>query len=307
MKTKNILFPIYFILCFSMIAQNTCAQLSGDTINFENEFSNLYIDTLQLNNIWQVGKPQKTLFDSAYSKYNAIITDTFNTYPINNTSSFIVKFLRGNENWSPNWPGPFPFIGFTHKYNTDTILDGGHLEYSIDAGINWLPVQNYQNNWGPSTLGSSDPYFSGTFNQWQQTFVYFFNAENAYTGTIDSILIKFVFTSDGINTAKEGWVIDNIVYGSFIGEGVEEYNDANGINIYPNPNTGEFNIIMNNKQGIINNEINIYNILGEKIYYNPKFKEQTSSQIDLSAFQKGIYFIKIHNKGATHSEKIVVQ
>lgn len=290
-----------------MIAENVCAQLYSDTITFENGFSNLIIDTLHPNNIWQIGKPQKVLFDSAYTKPNAIVTDSVNNYPINNTSSFVVKILPGSGNWSPNWPGPFPFIGFTHKYNTDTILDGGHLEYSVDAGINWLPVQNYQENWGPPTLGSSDPYFSGTFNQWRQTFVYFFNAENAYTGTIDSILIKFVFTSDGINTNKEGWMIDNIVYGTFIGEGVEEFNDSNSFNIYPNPNTGKFNLIMKNKQGIINNEINIYNILGEKVYYNPKFNEQTSSEIDLSSFQKGIYFIKIHTGAKIHAEKFVVQ
>ncbi|MDA3953800.1 MAG: transposase [Bacteroidales bacterium] len=34
--------------------------------------------------IWQIGTPNKTFFDSAYSSPNAIITDTVNYYPINN-------------------------------------------------------------------------------------------------------------------------------------------------------------------------------------------------------------------------------
>lgn len=148
MKTKNILFLIYFTLFFSIIAKNTCAQYSLGTITFENVFSNLYIDTIQPNNIWQIGRPQKILLDSSDTKPNAIITDTINAYPINNTSSFIVKILQEGWAWSPNWPGPFAYIEFVHKYNTDTIIDGGHLEYSIDAGIIWLPVQIYENNWG---------------------------------------------------------------------------------------------------------------------------------------------------------------
>lgn len=305
MKTKNILFLIYFTLFFSIIAKNTCAQ---DTITFENVFSNLYIDTIQPNNIWQIGRPQKILFDSADTKPNAIITDTINAYPINNTSSFIVKILQEGWAWSPNWPGPFAFIEFVHKYNTDTIIDGGHLEYSIDAGINWLPVQIYENNWGPFIVGSTNPYFSGTFNQsWNKTYIRFGGGQNSYTGVGDSILVKFVFTSDGINTNKEGWIIDNITYGTNIGEGIETFNSTNNFNIYPNPNTGKFNLIMNTEQGMINNEVIIYNALGEKVYSNSKFNKQTSNEIDLSTFQKGIYFIKISKDEKNHSKKIIVQ
>lgn len=46
---------------------------------------------------------------------------------------------------------------------------------------------------------------------------------------------------------------------------------------------------------------------GEKIYYNSKFNAQTSNEIDLSAFQKGIYFMKIYDGEKTYLKKVAVQ
>jgi len=39
-------------------------------------------------NIWQVGPPQKTIFSSAATAPNVLVTDTVNFYPTNNSSSF---------------------------------------------------------------------------------------------------------------------------------------------------------------------------------------------------------------------------
>ena len=45
------------------------------------------------NNVWQIGKPQKIIFDSAATAPNVIVTDTVNYYPPNNNSIFIVGYL----------------------------------------------------------------------------------------------------------------------------------------------------------------------------------------------------------------------
>ena len=55
------------------------------------DYKYILIDTTIDNNIWQIGKPSKSLFSSALSSPNAIITDTSNTYPINNESYFYLK------------------------------------------------------------------------------------------------------------------------------------------------------------------------------------------------------------------------
>src|SRR6266478_1466792 len=79
----------------------------------------VYIDTTLSGNIWQIGRPQKVFFDSAFTRPNAIVTDTINYYPKNNVSEFILKtptFLLccGGV-----------IMRFFHKYDTDTLADGG--------------------------------------------------------------------------------------------------------------------------------------------------------------------------------------
>ncbi len=75
------------------------------------------------NNIWQLGKPNKVFFDSAYSGTNAIITDTINSYSVTNHSYFDIKipsnswFQLGNR-----------IISFKHKFDTDSLKDGGYIE-----------------------------------------------------------------------------------------------------------------------------------------------------------------------------------
>jgi hypothetical protein len=81
------------------------------------------------------------------------------------------------------------------------------------------------------------------------------------------------------------------------------------ISIYPNPNNGKFTLKSNNI-----NSIEIYNMLGNKVYTLNDFKRQTtnwtgqaSNEIDLSNFQKGIYFVKIYDGQKTQTKKIVIQ
>ncbi len=62
-------------------------------LNFDNQhgLQHLTIDTISNpNNIWQIGSLHKTVFTNAYSVPNALVTDTINTYPINDTSTFII-------------------------------------------------------------------------------------------------------------------------------------------------------------------------------------------------------------------------
>jgi hypothetical protein len=43
------------------------------------------------NNIWQIGPPQKAVLNNSNSSPNVIITDTINSYPITDTSSFTIE------------------------------------------------------------------------------------------------------------------------------------------------------------------------------------------------------------------------
>ena len=81
------------------------------------------------NNIWQIGKPQKTLFYRASTLPNAIITDTLNPYPPNDTSSFKFNFRMSA------FPGR-PIVAIRWKQKLDMVShhSGGILEFSRNGG-----------------------------------------------------------------------------------------------------------------------------------------------------------------------------
>jgi len=75
--------------------------------------------------------------------------------------------------------------------------------------------------------------------------------------------------------------------------GISELSNQNGLRIYPNPNNGEFTIELTN---INNGNITITNVLGQIIKSQ---KAELSNQINLSAFDKGIYFINVMENNQT--------
>ena len=74
---------------------------------------------------------------------------------------------------------------------------------------------------------------------------------------------------------------------------ISELSNQNGLRIYPNPNNGEFTIELTN---LNNGNITITNVLGQIIKSQ---KAELSNQINLSAFDKGIYFINVMENNQT--------
>jgi hypothetical protein len=74
------------------------------------------------------------------------------------------------------------------------------------------------------------------------------------------------------------------------------------INIYPNPSDGVFTI----NYGTLQPSISIYNSLGKLIYEKEK-ASQGCEQINLSAYSKGIYFIKMQNGEKSYSKKVILE
>lgn len=72
--------------------------------------------------------------------------------------------------------------------------------------------------------------------------------------------------------------------------------------LFPNPTSGSFVIQPQDSQF----KIEICNVLGETIY-STIVKQQTTTEINLSAFPKGLYFVNFREGEKRHSKKIVVQ
>jgi len=83
--------------------------------------------------------------------------------------------------------------------------------------------------------------------------------------------------------------------------GVSEIiNEENNINVFPNPTNGIFTI----SYGTLQPAIYIYNMLGKLIYKKEK-ATQGSEVIDLSAYSKGIYFIKVQSGEKIWNKKVI--
>jgi len=120
-------------------------------------------------------------------------------------------------------------------------------------------------------------------------------------GNIDTATTMFV-TYNGL-TANGGAYVAKFGGASTVTTGVSEINtDDSFVEIYPNPSSGKFTIGLV-KGGTVNLEI--INLIGEKIYSATVTNQ--ISDIDLTAFSKGIYFVRINSEGKNYTRKIIIE
>jgi plastocyanin len=87
------------------------------------------------------------------------------------------------------------------------------------------------------------------------------------------------------------------------------------INIYPNPTSGKFTLQIVGSDAQSGNwsgndqqtSVEIFNILGEKIYDLPAFTSQEPNEIDLTSFMDGIYFVRINDRQKIYTERLIKQ
>jgi hypothetical protein len=298
----------FIIIQFLIYGLISHAQLLHEYINFETRDSLLTIDTTLTGNTWQIGTPSKIFFDSAWSAPKAIVTDTLNFYPPNNFSAFTIKI------WDPSWNLYFyPIIAFNihHKFDTDSLKDGGYIEVSYDSGSTWenLASAGLNYNWGSlgnpiiadgneAYTGKSSSFFAGD-NGWRNDF---FNWCPFIPWPSPPAYLRFVFSSDSIQTNKEGWMIDDIEIYLDICEGIHEIQNENLITVYPNPASDKLFVQRNNPGD--KQQIEIFNYTG-KVYYNRS--DFTDTTIDIREFPNGLYLLKYSSNKQFAVKRFVIQ
>ena len=294
--------------------------VGGDSTTFPANSSFAHIDTTA-GNIWQIGTPQKTFFGIAYSSPFAIMTDTINPYPTNNLSRFTIEYSD-----SSTYLGD-AYLGFWHKYEMDSLMDGGFVEISVDSGATWLNVanpgvsitaqSNFYNNY--NVISGNVPAFTGTQANWEFSYIklqWIFGVLPTFNGGFNrslwncrKVMFRFSFKSDNIQTNKAGWIIDDISLRIYdIGGGIKENASANfSVELFPNPV---------NEQGIIqavptNNEhnftISIYNSTGQ-IVKTSSLDKNNQYIIKANELSTGIYFYSVKNKNGEYKNgKIIIK
>jgi hypothetical protein len=306
---------LLIIIASIFLAINTKAQdqlYYGDTIRFENDNAFISLDTIQ-NNIWQIGEPQKNIFNAAYSPSRAILTDTIQSYSINNHSYFQVMVTQQNL--------PFPifplsiFLEFKHKINSDSLKDGGYITVSYDKGATWENVINsnppffgfymntniYSQN---DSLINGQVGFSGTDTTWKTTNIGWPLMGVKSSAQYDTILFRFNFISDSIQTNKDGWMIDDIrLYGVFYSEIEKKYLLPS--QAFPNPCNQEICFTTNAQSS--HQRLSIYNANSICVFQQNMGSMQTFC-FDSSQLPNGIYLAKIEqDKFGTMLQRFVVQ
>lgn len=262
------------------------------------------IDTVNNpNNIWQIGEPQKATFSSAHSYPNAIVTDTADTYPANDTSVFYFKVVSYNPPGLPqHW---YALVGFSFNYRLD--IDAGEIakvEISTDSGTHWVDLMAEDTTYD-ITWGIAKPDLSQSTNGWQFFEVQFFSWGDKMKSyphyiTRDTTLVRFTFISDSTDTGKDGWMMDNFrTYN--VTESIEAIANNNLISIYPNP-AGNYIYIKSNYNYYAKPEVVIYNQQGQEVYATKELPISGYLHVNLPA---GMYTL-IYSTGTEKAVKQLV-
>jgi len=299
---KNLKFILIF-LCFISTANAQFiydgAATDSVMIRFDADTVIRYEPDTAINPVWQIGRTFKPFFTSDTLGAVAIMTDTLTPYPINANNFFII-----NIPYRPN-----TIVDFWHKYQTDSVADGGIVEFSLDRGINWQNIKGECNSDSNrtvtrstltagfysfnDTLPNGTPCFKGNSGGTVYSRFQFFYALPVRLSAAseceyrygDTILVRFRFVSDSVADSLSGWMIDSIkveydIYSGF----VYSTQLPAALHIYPNPSedgTFHFPYLEDEERYTLS----VFNITGERIAQLPY--QQTLS---LSNQSTGMYY-----------------
>jgi hypothetical protein len=265
-------------------------------IDFESpdsQTSRIWIDTISNpNNVWHIGAPNKTNFTSAYSVPNAIVTDTMNTVPPNDTSTFYLEHVIGIFNFDYS-------LQFRYRLDGDES-DIAKIEVKSSNNLDWYDVLE-NNYWAEFFNDQLIPQFNGSFDGWQWCYLSLYEFKDAFNMQAgDSIAFRFSYITDSTDNQENGWMIDDLNMNENR-ISVKEFTKNNLLSIYPNPSSDIINLQtsqLSHDQSII-----ILNTLGETVLFIPEFKE---TSIDVSNFTNGLYYLKFEQSDVWSIEKFLV-
>jgi len=292
---KRIIFSgLFLILIFTGLNGQTIVAYGDldyeDTIDFSSPNNWITINNPDIN-IWEIGKPNKLYFNSAYNGVKVILTDSTNFYSDSCNDYFYMSIPWLENHWGEG------ILSFYHKFDTDTLVDGGVIEVSYDNGNSWINYLDDSHHMANQFIGLYEDTirggaygFSGKSNGWQYVELYWFWIGLTKTTTLDydNTIIRFRFLSDENNTNKEGWMIDDIVFRGYFITGAIDITSKIQMKVFPVPSNGIINIDANNEKSMKLN-FAIYELSGKLI----KRYQIINNQVNISDINSGEYIYSI--------------
>ncbi len=300
MKKRILLFAIVTSNALFVTAQTWQQYFDGaDTLPANSIIVKFDSDT---SNIWQIGKPQKSIFDSAATQPNAIVTDTVNSYPAGNVSRF--SFALSTQSWG--WA--ILALQWKQKIEIDSASAGGTIEYSVDSGLTWTNVFNdpfVYNFYGFDVSDTGSLYngmqgFRGTDTVWKDIWLCY---DLGFIGIFDTIEFRFTFQSDSIEESGEGWLIDNFLAHETFIHTISAKEQEDYLSVFPSVTNGFVNISAKKIDEFhIIEKLELLNIEGKTI--NSWDMVPVKFWIDISDQPAGNYFLRIRTNLKEETFKI---
>jgi len=195
-----------------------------------------------------------------------------------------------------NWGGPNNTLGglyrTTNRGVSWTQIDTLEQVYSITfdpvhQGEAYITTQQYGLYYS-SNIESANPTLTNLsqypFRQPNRVYFNPYNANEIWVNSFgNGLRMGSLLVSSGINTIKE----------------------TSTVNVYPNPNNGRFTVILNKYNGE-QTTLEVYNLLGEKIYTAPIISKK--SEINVGVQPAGVYIYKVLNSTSILREgKLIIQ
>lgn len=250
--------------------------------------------------IWQVAFPTKAVINQAFQDQFAVITDSVNHYPSNDSSSFIISLID-EGGFGDNVYG-FPHTAYISGYywvNSDSLQDYGKIELKMPRMDFWIDLfadsiySYYEFIKYPAedmiTWYPMKPVLSGNTNGWNYFKLNLIPLSQHYEVlTGDTLQFRFSFHSDSIPDTLDGLAFDELVFCDYV-ESLEEYAFVQST-VFPNPTSSELNIVFQ-QEALEKFDYVIENSLGEILLFGPLI----DNKIDVSTLKTGVYFLRTTN------------
>jgi len=195
---------------------------------------------------------------------------------------------------------PFPYSSIMQVYNTATpFLHGAAVDTTSDGGYIFAGTTDGFSGWEEAYLIKTDAGLSsGCFETFHLAGGN--NDSTRVTNPAVQIMSGGVAGSLSVQTGSGSGVVTHCL--SVVG--VESFPFNNLINISPNPSFGNITITLPNN--LQNGFIEIYSLLGEKLFKENIFNESTK-EINVENISSGIYFVKVFDGKKSYCKKLIVE
>lgn len=263
-----------------------------------------------LNGCWQIGPPDKTVFDSAYSAPNALVTDTLLPYPVGGISyaEFSVPVDFYGEDIQ---------LSFAHRMDLDSGEAFGWIEY-FDTGItqSWIKVDPWEAwysgyiEWnGEGTDTDSALVFMGTNNGWSNVqlawrCIAVVQGPNERANSTDSMRIRFAYEALANTNGRDGWMIDDLVVtNSGCMGGVHEAATPS-LSVSPNPASDRVTLELTNAPSV---PMTLELFRADGALVRREQVKGVRNAIELSSLPDGPYLIRMAGERGQLVERLVIQ